>query len=231
MNERDQEHEIIDAETTAELTVYEPPKLNEFSAELFSTYLVPNSFNKELDFSAYGLEHIAAELGYSITEQTILSETDTHCFMQAKGKCVRTGRTSVATCRQPKQEKRHGKTVPDENYIEKLSRRVNRNVLRQLIPVKLYKRLVEEAIKAGKAKENEIVGIRNDCTAAYIENANKLGMSKKQCFAIAVSAFGESDFWNVSEWKTLRDALRDPCHFKKYFNGSDETSPFSRETG
>ena len=84
MNERDQEHEIIDAETTAELTVYEPPKLNEFSAELFSTYLVPNSFNKELDFSAYGLEHIAAELGYSITEQTILSETDTHCFMQAK---------------------------------------------------------------------------------------------------------------------------------------------------
>ena len=116
--------------------------------------------------------------------------------------------------------------MPDENYIEKLSRRVNRNVLRQLIPVKLYKRLVEEAIKAGKAKENEIVGIRNNCTAAYIENADALGMSKKQCFAIAVSMFGESDFWNVSEWKTLLDALRDPSNFKKYFNGSDETSPF-----
>ena len=154
MNEKTQEHDIIDAEA---LAVYEPPKLNEFSAELFSTYLVPNSFNDELDFSAYGLEHIAAELGYSITEQTILSETDTHCFMQAKGECVRTGRTSVATCRQPKQEKRHGKLVDDENFIEKLSRRVNRNVLRQLIPVKLYKHLVEEAIKAGKAKENEIV--------------------------------------------------------------------------
>ena len=67
------EHEIIDTEATQALTVYEPPKLNEFSAELFSTYLVPNSFNNELDFSAYGLEHIAAELGYSITEQTILS--------------------------------------------------------------------------------------------------------------------------------------------------------------
>ena len=155
MNEQDH---IIDAEATEALAVYEPPKLNEFSAELFSTYLVPNSFNDELDFSAYGLEHISAELGYSITEQTILSETDTHCFMQAKGQCVRTGRTSVATCRQPKQEKRHGKLVDDENYIEKLSRRVNRNVLRQLIPVKLYKRLVEEAVKAGKAKENEIVG-------------------------------------------------------------------------
>ena len=231
MNERDQEHEIIDAETTAELTVYEPPKLNEFSAELFSTYLVPNSFNKELDFSAYGLEHIAAELGYSITEQNILSETDPHCLMQAKGKCVRTQRTSIATCRQPKQIKKHGEMVEDPNYIEKLSRRVNRNVLRQLIPVRLYKRLVEEAIKAGKAKQNEIVGIRNECTAAYIEKANQLGMSKKQCFAIAVAAFGESEFWNVSEWETLRDALRDPCHFKKYFNGSDETSPFSRETG
>ena len=226
MDEREQEHEIIDTEATHALAVYEPPKLNEFSAELFSTYLVPNSFNDELDFSAYGLEHIAAELGYSITEQNILSETDTHCLMQAKGTCVRTGRTSVATCRQPKLEKRHGKAVPDENYIEKLSRRVNRNVLRQLIPVKLYKRLVEEAIKAGKAKENEIVGIRNDCTAAYIENANALGMSKKQCFAIAVSVFGESDFWNVSEWEILRDALRDPCNFKNHFNGSDETSPF-----
>ena len=202
-----------------------------FPPNSFRPTLVPNSFNDELDFSAYGLEHIAAELGYSITEQNILSETDTHCLMQAKGACVCTGRTSVATCRQPKQEKKHEKVVADENYIEKLSRRVNRNVLRQLIPVKLYKHLVEEAIKAGKAKENEIVGIRNDCTAAYIENASKLGMSKKQCFAIAVSVFGESDFWNVSEWETLRDALRDPCHFKKYFNGSDETSPFSRETG
>ena len=180
MDEREQEHEIIDTESTHALAVYEPPKLNEFSAELFSTYLVPNSFNDELDFSAYGLEHIAAELGYSITEQNILSETDTHCLMQAKGACVRTGRTSVATCRQPKQVKKNGKLVADENYIEKLSRRVNRNVLRQLIPVKLYKRLVEEAIKAGKAKENKIVGIRNDCTAAYIENASKLGMSKKQ---------------------------------------------------
>ena len=69
MNEKTQEHDIIDAEA---LTVYEPPKPVEFSAELFSTYLVPNSFNDELDFSAYGLEHIAAELGYSITEQTIL---------------------------------------------------------------------------------------------------------------------------------------------------------------
>ena len=98
-----------------------------------------------------------------------------------------------------KQEKRHGKLVADENYIEKLSRRVNRNVLRQLIPVKLYKQLVEEAIKAGKAKENEIISIRNACTAAYIENADTLGMSKKQCFAIAVAAFGESEFWNVSE--------------------------------
>ena len=220
MNEKTQEHDIIDAEA---LAVYEPPKLNEFSAELFSTYLVPNSFNDELDFSAYGLEHIAAELGYSITEQTILSETDTHCFMQAKGECVRTGRTSVATCRQPKQEKRHGKLVDDENFIEKLSRRVNRNVLRQLIPVKLYKHLVEEAIKAGKAKENEIVGIRNDCTAAYIENADALGMSKKQSFAIAVATFGSCDFWNVSEWETLRDALRDPSNFKNHFNGSDET--------
>ena len=134
MNDREQEHNIIDTEATEALAVYEPPKPNEFSAELFSTYLVPNSFNDELDFSAYGLEHIAAELGYSITEQTILSETDTHCFMQAKGECVRTGRTSVATCRQPKLEKRHGKMVADENFIEKLSRRVNRNVLRQLIP-------------------------------------------------------------------------------------------------
>ncbi len=222
MNEKTQEHDIIDAEA---LAVYEPPKPVEFSAELFSTYLVPNSFNDELDFSAYGLEHIAAELGYSITEQTILSETDTHCLMQAKGQCVRTGRTSVATCRQPKQEKRHGKLVPDENYIEKLSRRVNRNVLRQLIPVKLYKRLVEEAVKAGKAKENEIVGIRNECTAAYIENASKLGMSKKQCFAIAVTTFGSCDFWNVSEWKTLLAGLRDPSNFKNHFNGSDETSP------
>ena len=79
----DQDH-IIDAEATEALTVYEPPKPVEFSAELFSTYLVPNSFNDELDFSAYGLEHIAAELGYSITEQNILSETDTHCLMQAK---------------------------------------------------------------------------------------------------------------------------------------------------
>ena len=120
MNERELDHDIIDAPTTAELTVYEPPKLNEFSAELFSTYLVPNSFNKELDFSAYGLEHIAAELGYSITEQTILSETDTHCFMQAKGQCVRTGRTSVATCRQPKQEKRHGELELDENLLHDL---------------------------------------------------------------------------------------------------------------
>ena len=218
MNEKTQEHDIIDAEA---LAVYEPPKLNEFSAELFSTYLVPNSFNSELDFSAYGLEHIAAELGYSITEQTILSETDTHCFIQAKGECVRTGRTSVATCRQPKQEKRHGKLVDDENYIEKLSRRVNRNVLRQLIPVKLYKRLVEDAIKAGKAKQNEIVEIRNDCTAAYIENADALGMSKKQCFAIAVATFGESDFWNTSEWGALRDALLDPSNFRKHFNGNE----------
>ena len=218
MNEQDH---IIDAEATEALTVYEPPKPVEFSAELFSTYLVPNSFNDELDFSAYGLEHIAAELGYSITEQTILSETDTHCFMQAKGECVRTGRTSVATCRQPKQEKRHGKLVADENYIEKLSRRVNRNVLRQLIPVKLYKRLVEEAVKAGKAKENEIVGIRNDCTAAYIENSDTLGMSKKQCFAIAVATFGESDFWNTSEWGALRDALLDPSNFRKHFNGNE----------
>ena len=221
MNDREQEHNIIDTEATEALAVYEPPKPNEFSAELFSTYLVPNSFNDELDFSAYGLEHIAAELGYSITEQTILSETDTHCFMQAKGECVRTGRTSVATCRQPKQEKRHGKLVADENYIEKLSRRVNRNVLRQLIPVKLYKRLVEDAVKAGKAKENEIVGIRNDCTAAYIENSDTLGMSKKQCFAIAVATFGSCDFWNVSEWKTLRDALLDPSNFRKHFNGNE----------
>ena len=224
MNEKTQDHDIIDTEATEALTVYEPPKLNEFSAELFSTYLVPNSFNDELDFSAYGLEHIAAELGYSITEQTILSETDNHCFMQAKGECVRTGRTSVATCRQPKKEKKHGKLVDDENFIEKLSRRVNRNVLRQLIPVKLYKRLVEEAVKAGKAKENEIVGIRNECTAAYIENANTIGMSKKQCFAIAVSVFGDCDFWNVNEWETLRDALQDPSNFRKHFNGSDETS-------
>ena len=109
MNEQDHKNDdIIDAEA---LAVYEPPNPVEFSAELFSTYLVPNSFNDELDFSAYGLEHIAAELGYSITEQTILSETDTHCLMQAKGQCVRTERTSVATCRQPKQEKRHGKLV------------------------------------------------------------------------------------------------------------------------
>ena len=120
-----QDTEIIDAEATQALAVYEPPKLNEFSAELFSTYLVPNSFNNQLDFSAYGLEHIAAELLYSITEQSILSGTDTHCFMQAKGKCVRTGRTNVATCRQPRDIKKHGKLLADENYIEKLSRRVN----------------------------------------------------------------------------------------------------------
>ena len=221
MNDREQEHNIIDTEATEALAIYEPPKPNEFSAELFSTYLVPNSFNSELDFSAYGLEHIAAELGYSITEQTILSETDTHCFMQAKGECVRTGRTSVATCRQPKLEKKHGKMVTDENFIEKLSRRVNRNVLRQLIPVKLYKRLVEDAISAGKAKQNEIVEIRNDCTAAYIENASNLGMSKKQCFAIAVATFGESDFWNTSEWGALRDALLDPSNFRKHFNGNE----------
>ena len=224
MNSSEQNAEIIDVEPTQALAVYEPPKLNEFSAELFSTYLVPNSFNDELDFSAYGLEHIAAELGYSITEQTILSETDTHAFMQAKGKCVRTGRTSVATCRQPKQSKKHGKSVEDPNYIEKLSRRVNRNVLRQLIPVKLYKRLVEEAIQAGKAKANEIIAIRNQCSAAYIENADTLGMSKKQCFLIAVASFGESDFWEVSEWETLRDALQDPENFRNYFNESNETS-------
>ena len=219
-----QEHEIIDAESTQAIAVYEPPKLNEFSAELFSTYLVPNSFNNELDFSAYGLEHIAAELGYSITEQTILSETETHCFMQSKGQCVRTRRTSVATCRQPKQIKKHGKLVEDPNYIEKLSRRVNRNVLRQLIPVKLYKRLVEDAIKAGKAKENEIISIRNACSATYIENASTLGMTKIQCFAIAVATLGESDFWDVSEWETLRDALQDPENFRNAFNGSNETS-------
>ena len=217
MNSENNGHEIIEVEPTESLAVYEPPKLNEFSAELFSTYLVPNSFNNELDFSAYGIEHIAAELGYSITEQTILSETDTHCFMQAKARCVRTGRTSVATCRQPKHAKKHGKSTEDPNYIEKLSRRVNRNVLRQLIPVKLYKRLVEDAIKAGKAIENEIVAIKNQCTAAYIENSSTLNMTKIQCFAIAVAAFGESDFWEVSEWLTLRNALQDPENFRDHF--------------
>ena len=75
--------EIIEAEAT-EITVYQPTVLDDFSAELFSEYLVPNSFDNSKDFSAYGIEHIAGELGYSITKQEIISETDTHAIIKAK---------------------------------------------------------------------------------------------------------------------------------------------------
>lgn len=109
--------EIIDTEATA-VAVYQPTQLNDFSAVLFSEYLVPNSFDGGKDFSAYGIEHIAAQLGYSITEQEILNETETHVFMKAKAECVRTGRSTYATCSQPKMTKKHGKLVPDENYGE-----------------------------------------------------------------------------------------------------------------
>ena len=61
-----------------------------------------------------------------------------------------------------------------------------------------------------------------------IESAEKLGMTKKHFFVIAVAAFGESEFWKASESETLRNALQDPDNFRKHFNGeTDEASPSS----
>ena len=216
-----QNTEILETEVEAvAIEVYQPTILNNFSAELFSEYLVPNSFDNSKDFSAYGIEHIAAQLGYSITEQEILNETDTHAFMKAKAECVQTRRSTVATASQPKMTKKHGKMVLDENYIEKLSRRVNRNALRQLIPVKLLQKMIETAIQAGEVKENEIVAIKNACSAAFIEHQGVFrsqGLDKRKCFAIAVATLGESSEWTTDDWKILKNALTDAENFRKNF--------------
>ena len=83
----------------------------------------------------------------------------------------------------------------------------------------------KKAITAGKAHESSIIQAQKACGQAYTENAETLGMSKKQAFSIAVEAFGDSDFWEVSEWETLRKALQDPENFREHFNGeTDETS-------
>lgn len=140
--------------------------------------------------------------------------------MKSTAQCEHTGRKSVATVSQPKQMTAHGQVKDDPNALEKASRRGNRNALRQMIPTQLLKKLIESAIREGKAKQSAISEAQKRCTAAYEQNAAALGMSKREVFAAAQSAWGESDTWTVSEWNTLAEAMNDADNFHIYFNGS-----------
>ena len=189
-------------------------------AETFAEYLVPITFGGQVktDLSAYGIEHLAAELGISIVDQSF-TENDTHYFMKSTAQCEHTGRKSVATVSQPKQTTAHGQVKDDANALEKASRRGNRNALRQMIPVQLLKKLIERAIREGKAKQSAISEAQARCTEAYEANAEALGMSKREVFAIAQQSFGDSDTWTVDDWETLAEAMNQPDKFDTYFNG------------
>jgi len=188
-------------------------------AEVYSEYLVPISFGGKVqtDLSAYGIEHLAAELGISIIDQQ-WTENDTHYFMKSTAECAHTSRKSVATVSQPKQVTANGNQIKDDpNALEKASRRGNRNALRQMIPTQLLKKLIEAAIAEGKAKQSAITEAQKRCTEAYETHETELCMSKREVFAIAQSAWGESDTWTLADWETLGDAMKDAENFHTYF--------------
>ena len=158
------ELDIIEAEGT-EITEFDARPsayVENIKVEVYSEYLVPISFgfSAKTDLSAYGIEHLAAEIGISIIDQE-WTENETHYFMKATAECAHTTRKSVATVSQPKQMIANEKVKEDPNALEKASRRANRNALRQMIPTQLLKKLIEEAIRVGKAKQSAIVDRRN----------------------------------------------------------------------
>lgn len=218
---------VIETEgEAADLTRFDPRPsayVESVKAETFAEYLVPISFGgrKQTDLSAYGIEHLAAELGISIVDQE-WTESDTHYFMKSTAECCHTQRKSVATVSQPKQIRINGKITDDPNALEKASRRGNRNALRQMIPTQLLKKLIEAAIKDGKAKQSAIAEAQSRCTEAYDANKEQLGiqgLTKQAVFKVAQTAWGESDTWTVDDWETLADAMNDPENFDTYFNG------------
>ena len=125
----------------------------------------------------------------------------------------RNGDTSGVVVQQNKKE--NGRENP--NWVAKGCSRAIRNAIKARLPVQLLKTALQKAIATGQAKESAIVQAQKACGHAYAENADALGMTKKQAFSVAVESFGDSDFWEVSEWETLRNALQDPDNFREHF--------------
>ena len=212
---------VIDTEASAVPTPSErilaPLTLADYSQFLYETNF---GGKKGQDFTFEGIKTLGLNNGISTGEVRIefLNDEKTEALFYCTA-TDRNGDTSGVVIQQ--NQKENGRDNP--HWISKGCSRSMRNAIKARLPVQLFKTALQKAIASGEAKQSAIVEAQKACGQAYIENADPLGMTKKQCFVIALSVYGESDFWNVSEWETLRDALRDPTNFKKYFNGSDDT--------
>ena len=224
MNTSENGHEIIDIEPTGALVPVREQILAPLALEDMSVFLYETNFGgkKGQDFTFEGIKTLGLNNGISTGDVRIefLNDEKTEALFYCTA-TDRNGDTSGVVVQQNKKE--NGRENP--HWISKGCSRAIRNAIKARLPVQLLKTALQKAITAGKAHESSIIQAQKACGQAYTENAETLGMSKKQAFSIAVEAFGDSDFWEVSEWETLRKALQDPENFREHFNGeTDETS-------
>ena len=223
MNSNEQNTEIIDVEPNQALVPVRESILGPLELADYAQFLYETNFGgkKGLDFTFEGIKTLGINNGISTGDVRIefLNPEKTEALFYCTA-TDRNGDTSGVVVQQNKKE--NGRENP--NWVAKGCSRAIRNAIKARLPVQLLKTALQKAIAAGKAQESSIIQAQKACGHAYAENAEALGMTKKQCFSIAVEAFGDSDFWEESEWETLRNALQDPENFKSYFNGHETDS-------
>ena len=216
MNSENNGHEIIDVEPTGALVPVRESILAPLELADYAQFLYETNFGgkKSQDFTFEGIKTLGINNGISTGDVRIefLNDEKTEALFYCTA-TDRNGDTSGVVVQQNKKE--NGRENP--NWISKGCSKAIRNAIKSRLPVQLLKTALQKAIAAGKAKESAIVQAQKDCGQAYAENAQALGMTKKQAFSVAVEAFGDSDFWEVSEWETLRNALQDPENFREHF--------------
>ena len=223
MNSNEQNTEIIDVEPNQALVPVRESILAPLELADYAQFLYETNFGgkKGQDFTFEGIKTLGLNNGISPGDVRIefLNPEKTEALFYCTA-TDRNGDTSGVVIQQNKVES--GRENP--NWVAKGCSRAIRNAIKARLPVQLLKTALQKAIATGKAQESAIIQAQKACGQAYAENADALGMTKKQCFSVAVAAFGDSDFWEVSEWETLRNALQDPENFKSYFNGHETDS-------
>ena len=206
------------------------PTLSEFIKEvdilLYESYAGELS-NKEDKWSAPGIDHFAVDLGIGIVSQVISETSDgSKWIILSHGHCVADNRECCAAATQPKMvwDNKEKKMVEDPYSLEKCSRRANRNVKKQMMPIELFRAILEEAIterdekkalenqvKAEKAAlENQVKTARASAKESLTTNRpnyEKHGLNPTQLLQFAEIDNGPHLEWNVEQWDALREGV------------------------
>ena len=181
--------------------------------------------------SARGIEHIADEMGISVTEQSMKECSDGKgYYFTAKAENM-VGRTFVASVWQPKTCQRNGREAFDPDAVAKGSTRVNRNAIRGLLPIDLLTARIQQAVKQGQPKgqqpyQSPIQIAQEKCRQAIRDNREKLselGIDGNEAYRIAQERQGDVRDWGANEWEAFAEQLETQG---AWFDTSKDEPPF-----